>query len=102
MGREEQEMDKLQYVMDLMHKHFGCSTKSADYATESVLLFRDELDVNLLPDFFDEIYTEKEVLVHYFAVEEYIAYIITDVEDQKWRILGVIEGPKLVYYQKFD
>ena len=48
-------MDKLQYVMDLMHRDFGCSTNSADYATESILLFRNELDRNLLPDFFDEI-----------------------------------------------
>ena len=102
MGREEQEMDKLQYVMDLMHKHFGCSTKSADYATESILLFRDELDVNLLPDFFDEIYTEKEVLVHYFAIDEYITYIITDIDDQEWELLGVLEGPKLIYYQIFN
>ena len=102
MGREEQEMDKLQYVMDLMHKHFGCSTNSDDYATESILLFRDELDVNLLPDFFDEIYTEKEVLVHYFAIDEYITYIITDIDDQEWKLLGVIEGPKLVYFKKFD
>ena len=95
-------MDKLQYVMDLMHRHFGCSTNSADYATESILLFRDELDRNLLPDFFDEINTEKEVLVHYFAVDEYIVYIITDVDYQKWKLLGVIEGNKLLYYQKFD
>ena len=102
MGREEQEMDKLQYVMDLMHNHFRCTTNSDDYATESILLFRDELDANLLPDISDKLCIENEVLVHYFAIEEYIAYIITDVEDQKWRILGVIEGPKLVYYQKFD
>ena len=102
MGREEQEMDKLQYLMDLMHKHFGCSTNSDDYATESILLFRDELDVNLLPDFFDEIYTEKEVLVHYFAIDEYITYIITDIDDQEWELLGVLEGPKLIYYQIFN
>ena len=102
MGREEQEMDKLQYVMDLMHKHFGCSTNSDDYATESILLFRDELDVNLLPDFFDEIYTEKEVLVHYYAVDEYITYIITAIDDQVWVLLGVLEGPKLIYYQIFN
>ena len=102
MGREEQEMDKLQYVMDLMHNHFGCTTNSADYATESILLFRDELDANLLPDFFDEIYTEKEVLVHYFAIDEYITYIITDIDDQEWELLGVLEGPKLIYYQIFN
>lgn len=36
-------MDKLQYVMDLMHRDC-CSTNSADYATESILLFRNELD----------------------------------------------------------
>jgi len=95
-------MDKLQYVMDLMHRQYNCSTNSNDYATESVLLFRDELDANLLPDFFDEIFTEKEILAHYFAVDEYIAYIITDTDNQKWKLLGVIEGSKLVYYKKFD
>lgn len=95
-------MDKLQYVMDLMHRQYGCSTNRTDYANESVLLFRDEVDANLLPDFFDEMFTEKEILVHYFAVDEYIAYIITDTDNQKWKLLGVIEGPKLVYYKKFD
>ena len=95
-------MDKLQYVMDLMHRDFGCSTNSIDYATESVLLFRDELDLNLLPDFFDEIYIEKEILVHYFAVDEYIAYIITDADDRDWKILGVLNGIKLVYHHVFD
>ena len=95
-------MDKLQYVMDLMHRQFDCSTNSNDYATESVLLSREELDTNLLPVVLDEIFTEREVLVHYFAVEEYIAYIITDIDDQEWKLLGVIEGPKLVYFKKFD
>lgn len=95
-------MDKLQYVMDLMHRQFDCSKNSTDYATESVLLFRDELDANLLPDFFDEIYKEKEVLVHYFAIDEYITYIITDIDDQEWELLGVLEGPKLIYYQIFN
>jgi hypothetical protein len=55
-------MDKLQYVMDLMHRDFGCSTNSADYATESILLFRNELDRNLLPDFFDEINPKRKFL----------------------------------------
>jgi hypothetical protein len=55
-----------------------------------------------LPDFFDEIYTEKEVLVHYFAIDEYITYIITDIDDQEWELLGVLEGPKLIYYQIFN
>ena len=27
--------------------------------------------------------TEKEVLVHYFAVDDYIAYIITDADVRK-------------------
>ncbi|CZQ89019.1 Hypothetical protein Tpal_1081 [Trichococcus palustris] len=95
-------MDKLPYIMDLMHRHFDCSTNSADYATESILLFRDELDADLLPDFFDEIYTEKEILVHYFAVDEYIAYIITDADDREWKLLGVLNGTNLVYHQVFD
>ena len=95
-------MDKLPYILDLMHNRFGCSTNSADYATESISLFRDELDANLLPDFFDEINTEKEVLVHYFAVDDYTAYIITDVDDREWKLLGVLKGPELVYYQTID
>jgi len=95
-------MDKLKHVMDLMHRQYGCSTNRTDYATESVLLFRDELDVNLLPDVFDEILTEKEILVHYFAIDEYITYIITDIDDQEWELLGVLEGPKLIYYQIFN
>lgn len=90
-------MDKLQYVMDLMHRDFGCSTNSADYATESILLFRNELDRNLLPDFFDEINIEKEVLVDYYAVDEYIVYIITDATNREWKLLGVLKDNKLTF-----
>ena len=94
-------MDKLQYVIDLMHRQFECSTNSADYATESVLLFREELDEKLLPDFFDEICTEKEVLVHYFAVDEYIVYIITDESDEEWELLGVLKDNVLAFHKAF-
>ena len=94
-------MDKLQYVMDLMHRDFGCSTNSADYATESILLSKEELDTNLLPDFFDEIKTEKEVLVHYYAVDEYIVYIITDATNREWKLLGVLKDNKLTFHKAF-
>ena len=94
-------MVKLQYVMDLMHRDFGCSTNSADYATESILLFRNELDRNLLPDFFDEINLEKEVLVHYYAVDEYIVYIITDATNREWKLLGVLKDNKLIFQKAF-
>ncbi|SFF04351.1 hypothetical protein [Trichococcus pasteurii] len=94
-------MDKLQYVMDLMHRDFGCSKNSADYATESILLFRNELDRNLLPDFFDEINLEKEVLVHYYAVDEYIVYIITDATNSEWKLLGVLKDNKLTFHKAF-
>ena len=94
-------MDKLQYVMDLMHRDFGCSTNSADYATESILLFRNELDRNLLPDFFDEINIEKKVLVDYYAVDEYIVYIITDATNREWKLLGVLKDNKLTFHKAF-
>ena len=94
-------MDKLQYVMDLMHRDFGCSTNSADYATESILLFRNELDRNLLPDFFDEINIEKKVLVDYYAVDEYIVYIITDATNREWKLLGVLKDNKLTFQKAF-
>ena len=94
-------MDKLQYVMDLMHRDFGCSTNSADYATESILLFRNELDRNLLLDFFDEINLEKEVLVDYYAVDEYIVYIITDATNREWKLLGVLKDNKLTFHKAF-
>ena len=94
-------MDKLQYVIELMHRDFGCSTNSADYATESILLSKEELDTNLLPDFFDEIKTEKEVLVHYYAVDEYIVYIITDATNREWKLLGVLKDNKLTFHKAF-
>ena len=94
-------MDKLQYVIELMHRDFGCSTNSADYATESILLFRNELDRNLLPDFFDEINLEKEALLHYYAVDEYIVYIITDATNREWKLLGVLKDNKLTFHKAF-
>ena len=94
-------MEKLQYVIELMHRDFGCSTNSADYATESILLSKEELDTNLLPDFFDEIKTEKEVLVHYYAVDEYIVYIITDATNREWKLLGVLKDNKLTFHKAF-
>ena len=43
-------MNKLPYILDVMHRRFGCSTNSTDYATESILLFSDELERNQIAE----------------------------------------------------
>ena len=54
-----------------------------------------------MPDFFDEINIEKEVLVHYYAVDEYIVYIITDATNREWKLLGVLKDNKLTFQKAF-
>jgi hypothetical protein len=95
-------MNNIPFVIDLLHQQFGISTDATDFGYESVTLDRDELDPNLLPDYFDEIHTGKEVLVHFYGVEKYIIYIIADVEDTHWQLLGVLKEGKLAYSKMFD
>lgn len=95
-------MSNIDYIIALFERKFGLLTEKQDYSCESVSLEKQELDEDLLPEYFDELDTDIELLMHLYDVAEYTVYILADVEDSKWYLLGIIKQDKLIYYQLFD
>lgn len=95
-------MDNMAYVIDLLKEQFDVVAEVADFGYESILLGRDELDPDLLPEYFDELQTGEELLVHFYNREEYIVYIIADEEDVNWQLVGIIKDGHLVYSKVFE
>lgn len=95
-------MNNIPYVIDLLRSQVGVVAVASDFGYESVLLEREELDPNLLPVYFDEIQTEEEVLVDFYAIDEYTVYIIADVENLNWKLIGIIKNGTLAYSKVFD
>jgi hypothetical protein len=95
-------MDNIPYVIDLLDQQFGFFADAVDFGYESVTLDRDELDAELLPDYFDEIQTDETLLVHFYNVREYIIYIIADTKDSYWYLVGVLKAGNLAYNKRFD
>lgn len=95
-------MENIPYVMDLLRKQFGVMAEASDFGYESVLLGIEELDLNLLPEYFEEIKTGEELLIHFYAIEEYIIYIIAGVGDASWKLVGIIRDGHLAYSKVCD
>lgn len=95
-------MDNMPYVIDLLKEQFDVVAEVADFGYESILLGRDELDPDLLPEYFDELQTGEELLVHFYNREEYIVYIIADAENANWQLVGIIRDDYLVYSKQFN
>ncbi len=95
-------MDNMAYVIDLLKEQFDVVAEVADFGYESILLGRDELDPDLLPEYFDELQTGEELLVLFYNREEYIVYIIADEEDANWQLVGIIKDGHLVYSKVFE
>ncbi|MER2174036.1 MAG: hypothetical protein ABS911_05105 [Carnobacterium sp.] len=95
-------MDNMPYVIDLLKEQFDVVAEVADFGYESILLGRDELDPDLLPEYFDELQTGEELLVHFYNMEEYVIYIIAGAENNKWQLVGIIRDDYLVYSKPFN
>lgn len=95
-------MDNIPYVIDLLRSQLDIVAEVADFGYESILLGRDELDPDLLPEYFDELQTGEELLVLFYNREEYIVYIIADEEDANWQLVGIIKDGHLVYSKVFE
>ncbi|WP_029277840.1 hypothetical protein [Carnobacterium jeotgali] len=95
-------MENIPYVINLLRRQAGVVAVASDFGYESVLLEREELDPNLLPAYFDEIQTEEEILVHFYVIEEYTIYVIADVENTSWKLIGIIKNGHLAYNKVFD
>ncbi|EAA0223599.1 hypothetical protein B1O58_07755 [Listeria monocytogenes] len=95
-------MENIPYVMDLLRKQFGVMAEASDFGYESVLLGKEELDPNLLPEYFEELQTGEELLIHFYAIEEYIIYVIVDVDDVSWKLVGIIRDGYLAYSKVCD
>jgi hypothetical protein len=90
-------MENIPYIIDLIKKELGLTTRIEDYGYESVLLDREELDPNLLPSHFDELDVGDEVMVHTYNVADFVVYILADAHTDKWQLIGVLNAGKLVY-----
>lgn len=95
-------MKNIKFVMELLDKQLGVSTDVSDFGYESVTLDRSELDADLLPDYFDEIQTDETLLIHFYNVYDYIVYIVADVKDSRWWLVGILTAGKLAYSRRFD
>lgn len=95
-------MRNIKFVMELLDKQLGVSTDASDFGYESVTLDRSELDTDLLPSYFDEIQTDEMLLIHFYNVNDYIVYIVADVKDSRWWLVGILTAGKLAYSKRFD
>ena len=95
-------MRNIKFVMELLDKQLGVSTGASDFGYESVTLDRSELDTDLLPGYFDEIQTDETLLIHFYNVGDYIVYIVADVKDSRWCLVGILKSGKLAYSRRFD
>ena len=95
-------MKNIKFAIELLDKQLGVSTDASDFGYESVTLDRSELDANLLPSYFDEIQTDETLLIHFYNVDDYIVYIVADVKDSRWWLVGILKAGKLAYSRRFD
>ena len=95
-------MKNLKFAIELLDKQLDVSTDASDFGYESVTLDRSELDANLLPSYFDEIQTDETLLIHFYNVDDYIVYIVADVKDSRWWLVGILKAGKLAYSRRFD
>ena len=95
-------MKNLKFAIELLDKQLDVSTDASDFGYESVTLDRSELDSDLLPGYFDEIQTDETLLIHFYNVDDYIVYIVADVKDSRWWLVGILKAGKLAYSRRFD
>lgn len=69
-------------------KRIGYKVKDCNIATETVILYVDELDANSMPSDIN-INIQERVAVHYYGYDDWVAYAITDIE-QKWLLATAI------------
>lgn len=85
------------YVLDLLYRLYQFNGDARELASEGVILYREELDRDLLPYYFDEIHSGEEVLVYFYSINEYLVYIITEPEEQEWLLVGILKQGELIY-----
>lgn len=95
-------MKNIKFAIELLDKQLGVSTDVSDFGYESVTLDRSELDADLLPNNFDEIQTDETLLIHFYNVDDYIVYIVADVKDSRWWLVGILKAGKLECSKRFD
>ena len=95
-------MKNIKFAIELLDKQLGVSTGASDFGYESVTLDRSELDTDLLPGYFDEIQIDETLLIHFYNVYDYIVYIVADVKDSRWWLVGILKAGKLECSKRFD
>ena len=95
-------MRNIKFVMELLDKQLGVSTGASDFGYESVTLDRSELETDLLPGYFDERQTDETLLIQFYNGDDYSIYIVADVKDSRWWLVGILKAGKLAYSRRFD
>lgn len=90
-------MNNLDYCLSLVKRLFKIEATIEDIGYESILLEREELDPALLPENFKEDLLEDEILIHSYGIEEYVVIILTSLEKDEWKLVGVLKENELVY-----
>lgn len=84
-------IEKLKYT-----KHFLIDYNKIAY--ESHELSVSELDTELLPANYKEVLTDSSVRVYYYAYEELIVYVITNIKNDIPLLTGLLIENKLQAY----
>lgn len=90
-------MDNINYCLLLLKGLFKIEATSEDVGYESIVLECEELDTNLLPENFVENLIENEILLHSYAIEEYVVFIITSMKENDWKLVGILKDDELMY-----
>lgn len=87
----------IEYVIDLVSRVLSVELEEQAIRCSKRKMFREDLDDATLPDWFEEVYTDDEVIMHSYDVGKINVYIIANSEDDYWFFLGALSGNELIY-----
>ena len=91
-------MNHIQLITQILTDNIQVPIDYSQIVSEHYTLFVSELDVNLLPNKTNELLTDKTVNVYYYAYNQWIIYIITNIETNIPIITGLLFKDKLQAY----
>lgn len=86
----------IEKILEMFKITVNIELSEEELIQESYILTRDELDDSLLIDNFEKIVPNKELLVHFFMYQEYIAYAIESINKDRLYFVGIIRENKLI------
>lgn len=84
----------------MLEKHIGLTSKLTDLGYESVLLGKDELDPEMVPEIYllpDEVLSHQYLWIDSVTEKEYLVYFLTRIDCQIVLVQGIVVDHKLVW-----